>query len=87
MKSERKPHREICALCHEVSRVMFHVSNDAWQAGLHQSQWNEIVCLFCFTRLADERGVEWDTGIEFYPVSRITLEEQAAISHMRGEKS
>jgi hypothetical protein len=28
-----------------------------------------MVCLECFTRLADERLVEWCAEIQFYPVS------------------
>lgn len=85
MTIERNPHREICRLCHEVSRVGFHVPDAVWRAALHESQWNDIVCLACFTRLADERGVEWDKSIEFYPVSRAGFdrwlaEERAAAS-------
>lgn len=67
----RNPHREICHLCNEVSRVGFHVPDETWQAALHESQWNSVVCLSCFTRLADERGVEWCQGIGFYPMSRV----------------
>lgn len=72
MTQHRKAHREICHLCHEVSRVGFHVPDDIWQAAMHKSDWNNIVCLSCFARLADERGVEWDNDIAFYPVSRIS---------------
>lgn len=68
----RKTHREICSLCHEVSRVGFSVSNKIWELAVHRSQINDIICLRCFTRLADERGVEWDKDIKFYPVSQIT---------------
>lgn len=68
----RKPHREICCLCHEVSRVGFSVSNKIWKAAVHRHYQNSIICLRCFTRLADERGVEWDKDIKFYPVSWIT---------------
>lgn len=68
----RKTHREICSLCQEVSRVGFSVSGETWKLAVHRSQVNDIVCLRCFTRLADERGVEWDKEIEFYPVSWIT---------------
>ena len=70
--SERKPHREICSLCHEVIRVMFWVSDEIWSLSVHQSQTNSLMCLRCFTRLADERQVQWDKAIKFYPVSQIT---------------
>lgn len=71
--NKRKPHREICSLCHEVSRVSFHVPNKIWKLAVHISQINNIICLRCFTRLADERGVKWDDGIKFFPTSQITL--------------
>lgn len=73
---KRNPHREICSLCHEVSRVGFWVPNEIWRFSLHKSQWNDIICLHCFTRLADERGVEWNKDIKFYPISWITLHSQ-----------
>lgn len=72
MKLKRKPTREICSLCHEVSRVGFFVPNDIWKLAVHRSQINDIICLRCFTRLADERGVQWDENIKFYPVSLMT---------------
>jgi len=68
----RKSHREICSLCNEVSRVSFHVPNDIWALAVHRSQINNIICLRCFTRLADERKVVWDKEIKFYPISQIT---------------
>ena len=66
---ERKSHREICSLCHEVSRVGFHVPDEVWELSVHRSQINSLICLRCFTRLADERGVGWDKDIKFYPIS------------------
>ena len=70
-KKMRSAHREICSLCHEISRVGFWVPNEIWKASVHQSQQNDILCLRCFCRLADERGIEWDKNIKFYPVSWI----------------
>ena len=67
----RQCHREICSLCHEVSRVSFKVSDSVWSQSVHISQINDLLCLRCFARLADERGVEWDKDIQFYPVSQI----------------
>lgn len=67
--------REICKLCYHVNTVGFSVPNDVWRAVAEDSV-SLVMCLGCFTRLADEKGVEWDKQIEFYPVSRIT--------HLRG---
>ena len=78
-KPKRKVHREICSLCHEVSRVGFHVPDEVWKLSVHVSQQNNLICLRCFTRLADERGVRWDDDIKFYPVSQFAkLVEEAA---------
>lgn len=77
---DRKPHREICHLCHEVNRVGFYVPDRVWEAAVHESHRHAIICLACFTRLADERGVEWDRGIEFYPVSRVSHDHFVASS-------
>ena len=68
---KRHCHREICSLCHEISRVGFSVPDEIWAKAVHRSQINDILCLRCFTRLADERSVKWDTNIKFYPVSWI----------------
>lgn len=68
---DRKTHREICCLCHEVSRVGFWVPNDVWEASVHRHYITSVICLRCFTRQADERSVEWDKEIKFYPVSWI----------------
>lgn len=67
-----KPHREICALCHEVSGVGFSVPDEIWKAVVHRYYLESIICLRCFTRWADEKSVKWDKGIELYPVSWIT---------------
>jgi len=70
--THRKTHREICSLCHEVSRVGFWVPDDVWELATHRSYRNSIICLRCFTRLADERCVAWDKQIKFFPVSQIS---------------
>lgn len=74
MTTERQPHREICSRCHEVNRVGFHVPDEIWRLAVHVSELNSILCLRCFTRLADERGVQWDEEVEFFPTSWITLQ-------------
>jgi len=80
---KRKPHREICSLCNEVSRIGFHVPDKVWALTVHASQIEDIICLRCFTRLADERGVRWDKHIKFFPISQITAYETLGISAER----
>jgi len=75
MSNKRKTHREICSLCYEVERVGFWVPDEIWELAVHRSQINDIICLSCFTRLADERRVQWDEEIKFYPVSFITVQK------------
>lgn len=69
---DRKPHRSLCSICQEVLRVNFAVTAEVWKLAVHPSQLHSILCLTCFTRVADERGVEWERGIVFMPVSRVT---------------
>ena len=64
--------REVCQMCHEVSRVGFWVPKETWKLAVRKGFEHAIVCLPCFTRIADEKAVEWDKDIKFYPVSRVT---------------
>lgn len=38
VSDDRKPHRQICNLCHDVCRVDFWVPDDIWALALHESQ-------------------------------------------------
>ena len=67
----RKPHRPFCHICNDVIRVDYHVPNDVWELALHISHRGGYICLNCFTKNADERGVEWSDDIEFYPQSQL----------------
>lgn len=78
--ADRLAHREICSLCHEVSRVSFWVPDAIWKAAMAFAHWNAVACLACFTRLADERGVEWCKEIRFTP------ESYASVLRRRGER-
>lgn len=69
---ERLPHRQICDLCDEECRVDFRVPDDVWQRALHVSQWDMLLCLSCFTRLADARFVVWAPSIKLYPCDLVT---------------
>jgi len=63
------PAREICSLCERLSRVGFRVPDDVWHSVMGDSI--DIICLACFTRLADNAFVAWDKDIVFYPVSKV----------------
>jgi hypothetical protein len=64
--------REICKICYHVNVVGFSVPDDVWEMVVPTHVRNAVVCLSCFTRLADEQLVEWDQMIEFFPVSMAT---------------
>lgn len=66
------PTREVCQMCHEVSRVGFWVPNEMWLKASRKGFEDAIVCLSCFTRIADEKLLDWDSEIKFYPVSAVT---------------
>ena len=72
-EANRKPHRQICSLCNNPCRVGFWVPNGVWKQALHPSQWDEMLCLECFTKAADERLVQWDSTIVFHPISLATF--------------
>lgn len=61
--------REICKLCYCVNAIGFRVPEDVWRAVVPQHVQNAVVCLACFTRLADEQLVPWDRDIALFPVS------------------
>ncbi len=69
--------REICKLCYHVNAVGFKVPDSTWRSVVPGRFWDDIVCLSCFTRLGDEKGVPWDERIEFFPVSLETHRRDA----------
>jgi hypothetical protein len=66
--------REICKRCHEESAVGFTVPDEVWAAVVPESLQGSVLCVRCFTDLGDQNRVQWDRQIEFWPVSRVTLE-------------
>jgi len=73
--------REICKLCYSVNAIGFDVPDSVWNAVVPGHVVNRVVCLRCFTRLADEKFVHWDGAIQFFPVSLAThlnMREQEA---------
>lgn len=64
--------RETCKICYRANAVGFRVPDEVWRQAVPEPKQNGVVCLACFTMLADERGVEWDREIEFFPVSLVT---------------
>lgn len=71
--------REICKLCWHVNAVGFRVPDDIWRAVVPIGKQNGVICLSCFTRLADEKSVPWDTDIQFFPVSLTSHRGTAAL--------
>lgn len=63
--------REICKCCFRPVSVGFNVPDWVWHA-VARGKFN-VLCLQCFTTLADEMLIEWDKDIEFYPVSYRTF--------------
>lgn len=61
--------REICKICYYVNTVGFVVADDIWSAVVPPEHQRGIVCLNCFTRLADTKMIQWDKGIRLFPVS------------------
>lgn len=66
------PCRERCKACWKTSRVGFVVPDTVWAMVVPDALRDRVLCLACFAEMADERGVEWDRRIEFFPVSLVT---------------
>lgn len=64
--------REICKACWRPSPVGFSVPDDIWARVRPERLPGDVLCIMCFARLADEQLIEWDTAIEFFPVSLVT---------------
>lgn len=65
--------REICKACWRPSPVGFSVPEEVWKLVKPANLPGDVLCIMCFATLADEHGIQWDTAIEFYPVSLATL--------------
>jgi len=65
--------REICKACFRPSSVGFAVPDEVWAAVKPERLPGDVLCLQCFTTLADEQLIPWDRDIQFYPVSLATL--------------
>ncbi len=66
---KRVSHRQFCSLCHKVYPLDWVVPDNIWEAALHKSMWNSLVCLNCFIPMADEKLISWDLKIQIYPTS------------------
>jgi hypothetical protein len=74
--------REFCGRCHRLSPVGFHATPHIWRAVA--GRWmHDILCLTCFTTLGDEKGIQWEIGMDFYPVSFFTHQEMKDESLMK----
>ena len=61
--------REICKICFRANPVGFHVPDEIWNDAIPPEHQSDVVCISCFTRLADEKLIAWDRQIQLYPVS------------------
>ena len=73
-------HRQFCQRCPNVCVVDFW--SPLWDevAG----QWEDsILCIQCFAQIGDERGMEWELGIVFYPMSYWTHNKYREVEPVR----
>ena len=71
--------REICKICFRANPVGFSVPDEIWKDAIPSRHWDDVVCISCFARLADEKLIPWDEQIELYPVSMRTHIEDIKI--------
>ncbi len=62
-----RPTRETCHRCCRISAVGFY--SPLWRSVAGEHWRHGILCVACFAALGDERGIVWEQGMKFYPVS------------------
>lgn len=72
--------RESCAICNDIIIVGFKVSNELWDECVKLFYQNSCVCLGCFARVADEKLLAWEKGIQLYPISLRTHMDSTSTS-------
>lgn len=77
--------REICKICYHVNPVGFDVPDDIWKQVIPEKFVNNVVCLSCFIRIADEKFINWDKDIKFYPVSLYTHIKPYEDAYIKGQ--
>jgi hypothetical protein len=68
--------REICKLCWRPIAIGFTVPDEVWEQVRHPAMLGDTMCLSCFVAMADEKLIEWDREIKFWPVSLRTLHSE-----------
>lgn len=66
------PKRQTCGVCGQTPCLDFWVPDDIWAEAVHPSRLQDIHCFDCFRARADEKLLEWDLRIRFFPVSMAT---------------
>lgn len=69
--------RELCKRCPNIVTVGFTVPNETWER-VAQGRWN-ILCLQCFTTLADEMGLQWSRSMRFWPAPRCDVHPKGGV--------
>lgn len=72
MAIDRELRREVCVVCTTPNAVGFQVPDWLWQEAVPARLQSDVLCLFCFLPLADERLLPWDKYISFVPISLAT---------------
>jgi hypothetical protein len=63
------------------------VPNDIWEHTVPAEHRSDVVCLWCFAHLADEKLIPWDQHIHLYPISMHTHLAQVKMQRKKLEKS
>lgn len=77
--------REICKLCYHENPIGFNVPDEIWNVvapiGIN------ILCIDCFTTIADIKGIQWDKDIQLFPVSLITSRLSFELPSQQGKQT
>lgn len=72
MIEQKIPCRNLCQICGNLCYVDFWVPNEIWYEAVRNCYVGGPVCLHCFCVRADDKNLEWDKEIKFYPTSAVT---------------
>lgn len=66
------PTRMFCDICGQIHKIDYEVPKDIWEEVIRVQFQKARVCLNCFMARADERFIEWEKDIKFFPCSAST---------------
>jgi len=68
--------REICKKCGQENPIGFSLPDKIWKQVVSICCQKDVICIYCFIKMADILLVEWDKDIKFYPISSFNIKKE-----------